>query len=90
MFKPSDFTFGDGDFSVAIAKQANARVDQWAQAYGNSKEAITPEVLAYILKEVDRIKGDLQVGSATEEQLREAFSEGYLRGWDEAERRSKK
>lgn len=28
-FKPSDFTFGDGDFSVEIAKQANAKLEQW-------------------------------------------------------------
>ncbi len=30
-FEPSDFTFGDGDFSHNVAKQANALMERWAE-----------------------------------------------------------
>lgn len=31
-FTPADFTFGDGDFSIEIAKQANAKLKKWLAA----------------------------------------------------------
>lgn len=40
-FKPSDFTFGDGDFSLEVCKQAQRVFDKWLQNQPNRRRRMS-------------------------------------------------